>query len=177
MQKIWILVILAIFIQEPASTDAAIFQIRHFNLNLLIINLIWVGATLFDIWFGYSLGKFIQKRFKGTSFDSWSFRWAVRIENFIGKKGEKFALILLGIINFPYLNSFFASWLKIPFKNVLLLIFVGDLLYWLLAWCINISIRDFFVDPHTALYVVIGTGLVFSILAKTVMNRILKSKN
>lgn len=173
MKNIWLFIIVALFIQEPTSTDAAIFQVRHLHFNLFLINFIWLIATIIDIWLGYAIGKLIQGKFQGTKFETWSFKWATRVENFIGKKGEKFALILLGIINFPYVNSFLASWLKISFKNIFILIFIGDAIYWAIAWGINIGVRNFIVDPHTALYVVIGVGLLFSILAKTIMNKVL----
>ena len=98
------------------------------------------------------------------------------MENFIGKKGERFTLILLGVINFPYINSFLASWLKIPFKTTFVLIAIGDAIYWAIAWGINIGVRSFIIDSHVALYVVVGIGLLFSILAKTIMNKILSKK-
>ena len=177
MKKIWLFVIVSLFIQEPTSTDAAIFQIRHFHFNIFWINLIWIIATVFDIWLGYIIGKCIQKKFQGKKIEVWSSKWATRVENFIGKKGEKFALILLGIINFPYINSFLASWLKISFKNVFMLIFIGDAIYWAIAWGINIGVRNFIIDPHLALYVVVGASLLFSILAKSILSKVLKDFN
>lgn len=174
MKKIWLFIIVSLFIQEPTSTDAAIFQVRHLHLNLFLVNFIWLIATIVDIWLGFAVGKLIQSKFQRTKFENWSFGWATRAENFIGKNGEKFSLILLGVINFPYVNSFLASWLKISFKTIFMLIFIGDAIYWVIAWGINIGVRNFVVDPHTALYVVIGSGLLFSILAKTIMSKVLK---
>jgi membrane protein YqaA with SNARE-associated domain len=174
MRSTRLFIILALFIQEPASTDAAIFQVRHLHLNLLLINVIWLVATLIDIWGGYYLGKWVQNKFQGTRFANWAHKWAGRIENFIGKKGETFALILLGIINFPYANTFLASWLSIPFRTVFMLILAGDVIYWAIEWAINISVRSFFVDPHTALYVIIGAALIFSIVSKAILNKVLK---
>ena len=175
MLKSWLFILVSLFIQEPASTDAAIFQIRQHHFNLVFINLMWLFATAFDIWLGYAIGKWIQKRFKNTKFELWSQKWATRVDNFIGSKGEKFALVLLGIINFPYANSFLASWLKIPFKNVLILILVGDAIFWAIEWAINIGVRGFIFDSRTALYVIIGLGLLFSIFAKVLMNKLLKN--
>lgn len=131
-------------------------------------------ATTIDICAGYVVGKWIQKRFQGTRFSIWSEHWANKIENLIGKKGEKFAIALLGVINFPYVNSFFISWLKLPFRNIFILLFVGDLMYWIIAWLINISIRNYFSNPHTVLYIVIGIGLLISIVSKFVLTKILK---
>jgi len=170
----WTFIIFALFIQEPASTDAAIFLIREQHINLWLINLIWATATVIDITVGYLIGKWIQRRFQNAKLVKWSERWATRIENFIGRKGERFSLILLGIINFPYLNAFLASWLKLSFKNVFILIFIGDTLYWIIEWVINVSVRSYFSDSHTVLYVVVGLGLLFSIVSKAILNKILK---
>ncbi len=144
MKNTWLFIILALFVQEPTTTDAAIFQVRQLHINLFLINFIWFVATVFDIWFGYKIGQWVQRRFQNTKFGGWSFKWAGRVESFIGRKGEKFALILLGIINFPYVNSFLASWSKISFKNIFTLIFIGDAIYWSIAWGINICNQQHF---------------------------------
>ena len=174
MSPNWPFIITSLFVQEPATTDAAIFQIRHLHINLFLIHALWLAATVIDIWLGYALGKWIQKKFQGTKFEVWSKKWAGRVENFIGKKGEKFALILLGIINFPYANAFLASWLDIPFKNVFVLLLIGDALYWAIEWAINIGVRGYFKDPHTALFAIIGVALVFSVISKALLNKVLK---
>jgi membrane protein YqaA with SNARE-associated domain len=174
MRKVWWFIILALFIQEPASTDAAIFQARSLHLNLFVINLIWLIATVIDIWLGYKIGKWIQKKFQGTKLVTKSLLWATRFENFIGRKGENFALIFIGVINFPYLNTFIGSWLKVPFKKLFLLIFIGDAIYWSIEWAINIGVRSFITNTTTALYVVIGLGLLFAIFSKSILNKVLK---
>ena len=176
MISTWLFIILCVFIQEPASTDAAIFQVRSLHLDLLLVNLIWLAASALDIWIGYKIGKWIQKRYRGKKFILLSEQWAKKLENFIGKKGEKFALILLGVVNVPYLNSFIASWLDIPFKSLFTYILIGDAIYWIIEWGINIGARSLFTDPHSALYAVIGAGLVFSIFSKMIMDRVLKQK-
>ena len=172
--KTWLFLILTVIIQEPASTDAAIFQVRHLGYNLWIVHLIWLVATLFDIWFGYVLGKYIQRKFKETKFEKFAEKWAGKFEQFIGKRGEKSTLVLLGTINFPYLNSFLASWFSIPFKNVFACVLIGDAIYWAIEWGINIGVRSFVIDPHLALYSVIALGLLFSIFSKRILNKMLK---
>jgi len=172
--KTWLFIVIALFIQEPATTDAAIFLVRQQHLNLWVVNLIWVLATIIDISAGYLIGKWIQRKFQHTKFGKWSERWAIRIENFIGKSGERFAVILLGIINFPYFNAFLTSWLKLSFKNVFILIFIGDAIYWSIEWAINVGVRGYFTDPHTALYVIVGLGLLFSLISKAILTKVLK---
>src|SRR5437660_1477842 len=100
MTKTWLFIIAMLFIQEPASMDAAIFLVRQQHINLWLINTLWILATTIDILVGYAIGKWIQRAFQDTRFGRWAERWAMRIENFVGKSGENFAIILLGIINF-----------------------------------------------------------------------------
>lgn len=132
------LIILALFVQEPASTDAAIFQIRELHLNLWFVHSLWLAATVIDIAVGYKLGKYFQTRYLGSAVIQKIKRWTYALEEFVGRKGEVFAIILIGIINFPWLNAFFVSWLRVPFKRLFWLLLFGDLIYWIIAWMINI---------------------------------------
>lgn len=172
--NIWLFVIVALFFQEPATTDAAFFQARQNHLNIWVIHLIYIVATLIDICVGYSLGKWLQKSTKESRFERFSSNWASKVERFIGRRGEKFVLILLGIINFPWLNAFLASWLRIPFRSVLLLIFIGNGIWYAIEWGINLGLRSLIPDPHLALYAVVGTALLFSVFSKVIMNKVLK---
>ncbi len=173
----WAFIIVALFLQEPTTTDAAIFQVRELGLNIWLIHALWIFATTFDMWIGYFGGKLIQKKFKDSRFEAYSRQWALRVESFIGRRGEKFVLILLGIINFPWLNAFIASWLSLPFKTLLILIGTGNAVYWGIAWGINIGVRDTIADPYLALYIVVGIGLLFSITSKTILDRVLKTSS
>ena len=172
--KTWLFIIITLIIQEPASTDAAIFQARHLGLNLWIVHLIWLAATMLDIWLGYKIGKWVQKKFHGTKFELFAEKWAGKFERFIGERGEKSTLVLLGVVNFPYINTFLASWFRIPFKNVFILVLIGDAIYYSIEWGINIGVRHFIVDPHIALYAVIALGLLFSIFSKKILNKMIK---
>ena len=174
MTATWLFILLALFVQEPTSLDAAIFLVRENHINLWFINFLWLVATTIDIVLGYALGKWMQKAFQETRFGKWAEKWAVRIENFIGTNGERFTIILLGIINFPWLNAFLVSWLRLTFRNIFILIFIGDAIYWGIAWAINIGVRNYVADPRVALYVVIGIGLAFSVGSKALLNKLLK---
>jgi len=172
--NLWLFIIAAIFIQEPASTDAAIFQVRTHGINLWLINAIWLAATAVDIALGYAIGKWVQKRFAESRLIKASERWADRIADFIGRAGERLAIILIGVINFPYLNAFIFSWLKLRFRTLFILIFIGDAIYWAIEWAINIGVRSVITDSHTALYVVVALGLVLSVISKVILNKVLK---
>lgn len=174
MAMLWIFIVVALFIQEPATTDAAIFLVRQNDLNLWLINGIWLAATVIDIFLGYALGKWVQVRFADTRLVRWAQKWVRLIEDFIGRRGERAVVVLLGVINFPYLNAFLFSWLKLSFRNMFILLFIGNTVYWLIAWGINIGVRSVVGDPHTALYIVIGLGLLFSVVSKAVLSKLLK---
>lgn len=113
-----IFIIFAIFIQEPASTDAAIFQIREYQLNLWCVHGFWLLATIIDIYVGYKVGKYVQNTFSKSVTVQKIQKWTRALEQFIGRRGEVFAIVLIGIINFPWLNAFLVSWLRIPFKKL-----------------------------------------------------------
>ena len=150
------LIILALFVQEPASTDAAIFQIRELGLNLWFIHSLWLVITIIDIFVGYKIGKYFQIRYAGTTVIKKIQKWTHALEEFIGKKGEIFAIVLIGIINFPWLNAFLVSWLHVSFKRIFWFLLFGDLIYWVVAWMINIGVRFFVADSRVALYGVVG---------------------
>ena len=175
--KTWIFVISTLFVQEATSTNAAIYLIRDQHLNLWIINIIWILATAIDILVGYALGKWMQRRLKKTKLIKWSEGWTKRIEDFIGRSGECFVIIFLGVINFPYLNSFLMSGIRFSFKNIFIFTFIGEAIFWGIEWLINISANRYFSDPHTVLYIVIGFGLLFSVVSKMVLTKVVKSSN
>lgn len=136
----------------------------------------WLVATIIDILIGYKIGVWTQNKFKETKFLKKVSNWAEKIEEFIGRRGENFAIICLGIINFPYANAFIGSWLKqISRKKLYALIFIGDSIYWIIAWCINIGVRMFVSDTLTALYIVVGLGLMFAIFSKALLKKILSN--
>lgn len=163
-----------LIVQEPVSTDTGIFFIREYHLNLFLINILFVVLSILDIFIGYYLGKYLQKRFSYKKIIIKSKNIASRLENFIGRKGETFSLILIGIINMPYLNSFVASWLNMKFKKVLTLIFIGDVIWWCISWYINIKVRQNVSNPHTALYIVVSIALIISIFSRYIFKKILK---
>lgn len=173
---VWLFVIATLFIQEPATTDAALFQVRHLHLNIWLVNVFWFVATVIDIMVGYYAGKLIQYAARNTSFERWSWKWAEKAENFIGVQGEKTALILFGIINFPYVSSFVGSWLRIRFRTLFICLLLGDAIYWAIEWGINLGVRGLFDNPHTALFVVVGVAFVFSLFSKAILSKVLKDK-
>lgn len=175
MTSLWTFIILALFVQEPATTDAALFQARQHHLSLWLIHGIWVLATVIDIHLGYKFGQWIQQKFAGKKFTALSNRWADKVQNLIGRKGEQFALILLGIINFPYVNSFLGSWLKLNYKRIFVLLFIGDAIWYATEWGINLGLRRLIPNPHLALYIIVATGLLLGLLYKTILKKLLKN--
>ncbi|MEI6352773.1 MAG: hypothetical protein WCO35_02450 [Candidatus Nomurabacteria bacterium] len=163
-----------LIIQEPVSTDTGIFFIRENHLNLFLINILFVLLSVLDITVAYFLGKYLQKRFSHKKIIIKSKTIASKLENFIGKKGEFFSLILIGIINTPYLDSFLASWLNIKFKKVLTLVLIGDVIWWCISWYINIKVRQNVSNPYAALYVVVFIALIITIFSRYILKKVLK---
>jgi hypothetical protein len=138
------------------------------------VHLVWIVATAIDIWLGFKIGKWLKRFWSGTKFETFSKTWAARIEHFIGKKGEKFVLMLLGVINFPWANSFLFSWLDWDYRTMFIFIFIGDAIWYALEWGINVGVRSIIPDPHLTIYMVVLGGLSFGIISKLILNRVLK---
>lgn len=172
--RLWIFIIVTLFIQERVSTDAALFQARVHNYNIWIIHFIWLVATSSTIIAGYIVGKLIQKRLKGSHLSNNIYGFSKKIEHAIGKQGEKYAFILLGLVNFPYLNGLLASVVNVPFRILFPLMFLGDGVWYVTTWIINIYIRNHVENTNIALYIVIGTGVVFGIIYKMLFNLLTK---
>lgn len=172
--KLWIFLVSALFIQERISTDTALFQARIHNYNIWIIHSIWFFATCSTILGGYYFGKWIQTAFKDSAFDTRIKGVSKKIERVLGKQGEIFAFILLGIVNFPYINGILASVVNVPLRVLFPLMFLGDALWYTSAWIMNIYIRRHVHNPHFAIYIVIGIGIILGIVFKKLFNRLTK---
>ena len=172
--RLWVFIVVTLFIQERVSTDAALFQARIHNYNSWIIHLIWFTATSLTIIAGYVGGKLIQKRLNGSNLANKIRGFSNKIEHIIGKQGEKYAFILLGLVNFPYLNGVLASVVNVPFRVLFPLMFLGDAVWYVSTWILNIYIRNHVESSSIALYIVIGTGIVLGIIYKMIFNILTK---
>jgi membrane protein YqaA with SNARE-associated domain len=132
--SLWLLLTLALLVQEGVTTTVLLLEAYQQHYPLILIHLIWLVVTVFQIYAGYYVGKWIQKRFAGTKFESWLKKSAHSLEKHIGASGESIALVLVSGIISPVVAALGASWLEISFTRVLIFAGIGDLLWYLSEW-------------------------------------------
>ena len=164
--RLWIFIIFVFIVQEFVSTNTVLFEVRQYHYNIWLVHLIFILATLFDIWLGYFLGKWLQKTLKQNRLMVWTSKWANKINNFMGKKGNRFSLILLGASNYPYLDSFLVSWLEVPLKDVFLYLLIGELIWYAIEWLFVLGIKTIVPNPYEAVYILIGASILLSIIIR-----------
>lgn len=167
MTGVWIFIISTLFLQEPASTGAAILVIREYGINVGFINFLWFLATSFDIAVGYGIGVWVRRRFPRSRFVRWAEKEAAYVEEHLGKRGADLSAFLLGFVSIAYINGFLFSWLKISFQRSFTFILLGNAAYWAAAWLLAIGVRSVVDDWRIALVVVIGAGLLLSLILRT----------
>lgn len=172
--RFWTFLVIALIVQERVSTDAALFQARHHNFNIWIVHLIWLTATVTTTILGFLLGKGILKKFRNTPVDKTVKAVLKRVKRVLGLHGEKYAFILLGIVNFPFINGILASVVDVPFKILFPLMLLGNTAWYISAWVMNIYIRRHVHNPLFALYVVVASGIILGIVYKKVFNKLTK---
>ncbi len=160
---LWLLTIAVFIPQEFISAGAVLLLLRQANYPIWPLHLIWLGATFFDMYIGFSLGKLLQDKFKGSAFIARVDKWVETIRQELGKHGEKLSLVFLGMVNFPYLNTFLAAWLKLPMKTAFLVTFLGNLVWYLFLLTTVFGVSALVPDPKMVLVLLIVTGIASNI--------------
>src|SRR5207249_996393 len=96
---------------------------------------------------------------------------AKRIEELLGKKGSRVALIFLGFINFNYINAFFGPWLSLSFKELFLYLFIGDFL-WFITELVIVYGVSLYINPTYAIYFVLGISVAISVILGFIQKKI-----
>lgn len=169
--KLWLLLTLAMFVQEPISTAAVLLQAYQLHYNIWLIHLIFALATIIDIAVGYYLGLLIKKKFGDRKLVKSLDERLEKFSAFIGTNGKIFALIVYSPIIFP-ISGFFIPWLDISFGEALVFTFIGEIIFWYLPeWLIVLGIKIFVGNPFTALYIIIIVSTLLSLGVKYLFDR------
>src|ERR1700722_9548546 len=154
--KLWLFLIGALIVQEPVSSNAALLLAYQHHYNLWLVHLIFVLATTFDILVGYVLGKWVNRHFGNSAAIRYAKRWLGTFTKFAGKNGQRISIFLFGSIIFPA-PAFLAPWLDLPFWEIFVCLFLGDLVLWYgFEWLVVLGVKTFVVNPQLALYFAIG---------------------
>lgn len=160
MASLWALVTAVFFIQEFASTALVLVVVQHSGAQLWPIHIIWAGTTLLDMYIGYMLGTLLKNRFSKNRFMRRVEAWIGEATGALGKHGSNITIMLLGIINFPYLNTFIASWIDMPMRTAMVFTVIGNFVWYLLLWGTVLGLTSFIHDPSIILLILIMIGVL-----------------
>ncbi len=163
--KLWLLLTLALFVQEPISTGAVLLSAYQLHYNVWFIHILFSLATLIDIAVGYYVGAFVLKKFGRKKLIAWAESKFEKFAAFLGENGKVVTLIVYSPMIFP-ISGFFIPWLEVSFTEALVLTFIGEVIFWYLPeWLLVLGIKTFIANPFTALYIIIiiSTSLSFAI--------------
>jgi membrane protein YqaA with SNARE-associated domain len=162
--------ILLIFIaQEQTSTNALLLYMKQRHISPWPLLCAWILLTALDLYLGYVLGQSAHRRASHTKIGGAIDKAAKKFEGFLGYRNESIVLILLGIFNFPYVNAFLCSWLRLDFKRMFLCLMIGDVIAYALSWGTVSWLSRFIPNPLAALGAVILATLCISLIVKAVL--------
>jgi membrane protein YqaA with SNARE-associated domain len=162
----WLLVAGVLIPQEFASSAIVFIIALQNNFPIWAINLIWVCITSLDMYVGYMLGKFTKEKFDDTRFFHWVERWIEKGKAQLGTHGEKLSLALLAVVNFPFVNTFIAAWIGLPFNMAFLLTLAGNFVWFLFLWGTVLGLSAFVSNPDIIILILIVAGVLSHFLFK-----------
>ena len=162
----WILVSAVLIPQEFASSAIVFIIALQNNFPIWAINLIWLSITSLDMYVGFMLGKFTQEKFNGTRFFHWVERWIKKGRNAIGIDGEKISLTLLGVINFPFVNTFIGAWIGLPLSTSFFLTLAGNFVWYLFLWGTVLGLSAFVSNPDIIILILLVVAILSHFLLR-----------
>ena len=166
----WLIIIGTLFVQEGLSVIVVLLKAYQEHYPLLLIHAIWLIDTLVQIWLGYVIGKWIQKKFADSRFELWMKKRAALLDDSIGKRGEAVALVLLSGIVSPGLTALLGSWLNISFRNIALFALLGDFIWYASEWVTVIGTSNlaslFRTSTLLILVAITAVGLIVKVVRK-----------
>lgn len=163
---IWVLVATVLVPQEFASTAIVFVIALQNNVPIWAINLIWLCVTTLDMYVGYMLGKFTREKLQGTRFFNWVEQWIERGRHALGLHGEKFSLALLGVFDFPYVNTFIGAWIGLPLNIALPLTLAGNFVWYLFLWGTVLGLSSFVSSPDIIILILVVVAILSHFLLR-----------
>ncbi|HVM77009.1 MAG TPA: hypothetical protein VMU07_02560 [Candidatus Paceibacterota bacterium] len=155
---IWTLITATLIVQEFATSALVLVLAVHSEIPLWPIHVIWAVTTLVDMYFGYQLGLLLKRKLKNNRWVGKIDRWSRDAVDALGDRGVGVALMLLAIVNFPYLNTFIAAWIDAPQNVSILFTTIGNFIWYLLLWGAVLGLTSFVENPSIILLVIVGIG-------------------
>lgn len=168
--KSWLIAISILIIQEVVLFNGLLLKTYQGAFPIIIITIIFLLATVFDIAIGFYFGKYLKNHWRNKKLIEKVKNWSENFQNLVGTKGRRVALFLLGYFSFPYLNGLIASWLNFPVKESFLYIFLGNVFSYIVSLAIigglgaiigNTTYLYIGVLAFSAIFILIGNRFSF----------------
>jgi hypothetical protein len=160
---LWFLLAGVLLLQEPLSATLVVLEAVRVRYPIILLHLLWLSLTISQICVGFILGRWIQRRFPKAKWDVWMIKWTREVDDLIGRKGEKVALIAFTIFTLPFFSGFVASWLPLSIVSILLFSVTGSFLWYLQVWIGVYGADQLSSGLHTTIISVIIIGTLVSI--------------
>jgi hypothetical protein len=165
------LVLLILFIQESVTLNGLLVKTHQGDYSALTVTTLFIIITVIDIMLGFLLGKYAKQKWNNGKVELFAKKMSDRFYAYIGKRGRKIYLLLLGYFSFPYVNAFIAAWLNISFAESFWYIFAGNMIFYATSWLLVLGITSIVPNPFFAFIAVIAVTIL--LVAAT---RVLKSQ-
>jgi len=162
----WILISAVLIPQEFASSAIVFIIALQNNFPIWAINLIWICTTSLDMYVGFMVGRFTQEKLDKTRFFRWVERWVNKGKIVLGPYSERLSLALLGIVNFPFINTFLGAWIGLPFNMAFLLTLAGNFVWYLFLWGTVLGLSAFVSNPDIIILILLVAGILSHFLLK-----------
>jgi len=164
--SLWLLLTGALLIQEGLSVTLLLLRAYQEHYFLWAIHFIWLAVTVIQIYIGFYLGKWIQKRFANSKFERWMKKSTHRLDKYIGTSGEAIALMLVAGVVSPAIAALGAAWLDISFTSVLTFALIGDLFWYVSEWATVFGVSHLFGNSVVEIVVVVVGGIAFAVAVR-----------
>ncbi len=164
----WIFILIALFVQQSAMLNGVLLHFYQTSHLIWLIHLLFIIATCIDILVGYYIGIHTQKMLIGNRVIKFVHKIMDYLHEYTNKHHQGFALFLLGCFSLPHLNGFAAAWARIPLKRSFFMLFLGNMVSYVIYWILIIGLMAFIPNPIIAFGILIVTVyLIAFILEKT----------
>ncbi len=161
------LLILSLITQETFLTYFSINASLNLGVKIIYIHLLWFIVTVIHMTVPFYFGRKLANNKKITIENLNNSKIFSKTINF----KKIFLYLLLGIFNFVYINSFLMGIANVRSKLVFAIIFIGDLIWYLLILSLNLTTIKIF-EKTQVLMVVIFLLLLFYVFGTKFLNNI-----
>jgi membrane protein YqaA with SNARE-associated domain len=157
-----------LILQETVLLNGLLVETQKGLYSMWVIHILFILATILDIWAGYAIGKLVQKKWPHGKFVRLGEKWSKRFHTSVGRLWRWIAIIIVGYFNFPYINGFAAAWIDESILKVFLLLFIGAILEYMTFWLIILGITKITVNPYIVIPAVVGIWFVLVWIASRI---------